>query len=106
MGLDNIGNTCYINAVVQSLFHTPLFREFFISKNFLMHLPIKSEETTSKTKDQDKEKQMSLAQAFAELLLDTATLAPDKKKNTLLSIAPIAFKKVVNQHLPMFFGSQ
>lgn len=30
----------------------------------------------------------------------------DSKKRQQASLAPVAFKKVVNQDLPMFFGSQ
>ena len=33
-GIENIGNTCYINAILQALFHTPLFREFFLSNSY------------------------------------------------------------------------
>jgi ubiquitin C-terminal hydrolase len=37
-GLDNIGNTCYMNAVLQALLHTPLFKEFFLSKSYLLQI--------------------------------------------------------------------
>jgi ubiquitin C-terminal hydrolase len=40
-GLENIGNTCYMNAILQALFHTPLFKEFFLSKAFLHQLNTK-----------------------------------------------------------------
>ena len=43
-GLDNIGNTCYMNAVLQPVMHTPLFREFFLSKQYLAYLPKEAKE--------------------------------------------------------------
>jgi len=34
-GLQNIGNTCFLNAMIQCLANTPLFREYFLSMHFL-----------------------------------------------------------------------
>jgi ubiquitin C-terminal hydrolase len=33
-GLDNIGNTCYMNAVIQCLIRTPFFGSYLEQENF------------------------------------------------------------------------
>ena len=48
-----------MNAVLQSLFHTPLFRDFFQSKNFSQNLSHKA--LLSGSKDTSKEKILTLA---------------------------------------------
>ena len=35
VGLYNMGNTCYLNASIQCLSHTPIFRDYFNSKCYL-----------------------------------------------------------------------
>ena len=30
-GITNIGNTCYTGTVLQSLFHTPMLKTYFVS---------------------------------------------------------------------------
>ncbi|GMI11208.1 hypothetical protein TrVE_jg4520 [Triparma verrucosa] len=35
VGLGNLGNTCYMNATIQALSHTPILRQYFTSKKYL-----------------------------------------------------------------------
>jgi hypothetical protein len=38
VGLDNLGNTCYLNSSLQALLHTDLLVEYFLSKTFQRHI--------------------------------------------------------------------
>ena len=34
-GLQNLGNTCFLNATIQCMANTPLLREYFLSSQYL-----------------------------------------------------------------------
>ena len=36
-GLKNLGNTCYINSILQGLYHIPIFRDTILSTTFINH---------------------------------------------------------------------
>lgn len=40
VGLYNMGNTCYLNASIQILSHTPIFRDYFTSKAYINDINI------------------------------------------------------------------
>lgn len=82
MGLENIGNTCFMNAILQCLSSTPMLRNFFVSDQFSHH-HLRGE----------------LAGEFASLL--SAMCAPSSKKNYL---APRSFKKALEKFAPRFAG--
>jgi ubiquitin C-terminal hydrolase len=42
VGLYNMGNTCYVNSIIQCLSHTPVFREYFTSKAYLRDINTKN----------------------------------------------------------------
>lgn len=35
VGMNNLGNTCYINSSVQCLSHTPMLTDYFLSQAYL-----------------------------------------------------------------------
>ena len=43
IGLENIGNTCYMNTVIQGLLAAPLFKDYLNSDEYLKHLKEKEE---------------------------------------------------------------
>ena len=42
VGMDNLGNTCYMNSCLQALLHTEPLTEYFLSKSYLRHLNLHS----------------------------------------------------------------
>ncbi len=44
-GLSNLGNTCYLNAALQCLFHIPLLKEYVLSDKFMTELQTNKKES-------------------------------------------------------------
>ncbi|XP_022187055.2 ubiquitin carboxyl-terminal hydrolase 2 [Nilaparvata lugens] len=83
-GLRNIGNTCFLNAVVQCLSHISPLREYFRSGSYLADIKSQSDG--------------ALVKSFANLLNDLW----DGENRT---VQPGTFKRCLQQFAPCFMGN-
>lgn len=98
--LQNLGNTCFINSIIQILSHTPIFREYILTGGFVDVLKDKS-------KDEDENE---YRKKFKDnIIYELSRLLSCGFKNPESNITPTTLKKTISTKLSencMFMGTK
>ena len=98
--LQNLGNTCFINSIIQILSHMPIFREYILTCQFVDIL-----KRNSKDDDEDEYK----IKFKDNIIYELTRLLSSGYKNPDCNITPTTFKKTVSTKLSedqMFVGTE
>ena len=88
-GLKNLGNTCFMNAVIQCLFNVKYFTDYFIDKLYLSDINRNSKFGT----------RGELTEEFGVLMSEMAN--PQVKH-----ISPKDFRRIVGKHISAYSGNE
>lgn len=100
-GLDNLGNTCYLNSIIQCLTNLSLFRNFLLDKKFIPHLMSKLELLDNDLKTKLHKVYDSPLYQFYRIIKTIWTGSIDSE-----SLKPTTLRKKIGMKNQMFKSSQ